>query len=332
MPAAGKKLHHFVWRFYLRQWAPGEQIFCLQNGKITPRNLEKVGAENYFYRLNEISPADAEFIENLIIKDSPEGLKESHRFLIRAFRLPHTAKRKLEDRIQAAKEAGQELDEKVVQESRALIEQQIIELNENYHNSIEGLFQPILEALQAGNLTFLQEQEKRHAFYYGLSVQYARTNHVKGTRQNMKKPAYELYTRIANVLTHIMAINVGHSWIGQHDRNQIVILENASEIPFVTADQPAINLSSNPTNFDPPTKFDVYYPLSPTRALMVLEQSSAHLPDSASISGAQVHHYNLLIAAHSYRQVYSNSPAELEAINAELEAFLSCFRGLPNNT
>lgn len=134
----------------------------------------------------------------------------------------------------------------------------------------------------------------------------------------------ELYTRIANVLTHIMAINVGHSWIGQHDCNQVVTLENTSEIPFATADQPAINLSANPTNFDPPAKFDVYYPLSPTRSLMVLEPNSEHLPHSASISARQAHHYNLLMAAHSFRQVYSNSQAELEAINAELPAFLSC--------
>lgn len=325
MPAAGKKLHHFVWKFYLRQWAPEEQLFCLQNGKVTPRNLEKVGAENYFYRLNEISPEDADFIENLIIKDSPEGLKESHRFLVRSFRLPHTAKKNLEEQIRAANESGQELDEKLIRESRAVIEQQIIELNENYHNSIETLFQPILESLQAGDLTFLQEQEKRYAFYYGLSVQYARTNHVKGTSLNMKKPAYELYTRIANVLTHIMAINVGHRWIGQHDQKQVAILENAGEIPLVTGDQPAINLSSNPTNFDPPAKFDLYYPLSPTRALMVLEPNTTHLPHSTSISAAQAHHYNLLMAAHSYRQVYSNSKTELEAIKGDIVPFLSCF-------
>jgi hypothetical protein len=43
------------------------------------------------------------------------------------------------------------------------------------------------------------------------------------------------------------------------------------------------------------------------------------------MSAEQVHHYNLLMAAHSFRQVYSNSKAELEAINFELPAFLSCF-------
>ena len=58
---------------------------------------------------------------------------------------------------------------------------------------------------------------------------------------------------------------------------------------------------------------------------MLLEPDSAHMPHSLSISAGQVHHYNLLMAAHSFRQVYSNSKAELEAINLELPAFLSCF-------
>jgi hypothetical protein len=101
-------------------WASDEQLFCLQNGEITPRNLEKVGAENYLCRLNEISPEDAEFIEKLIIEDSPESLKESHRFLVHAFTLPHIAKRKLEARTQIAKESGEILDEETIRETRAV--------------------------------------------------------------------------------------------------------------------------------------------------------------------------------------------------------------------
>lgn len=76
--------------------------------------------------------------------------------------------------------------------------------------------------------SFLQEQEKRHAFYYGLSVQYARTNHVKGARLNMKEQAYKLYSRIANVLARIMAINVGHNLAADHDRHRVLIVENAT--------------------------------------------------------------------------------------------------------
>ena len=102
----------------------------------------------------------------------------------RAFMLPHQAKRLLE-------ESG-----KATPEAIALIDQQIIEMNENYHTSIEDLFRPIRNSMLAGDLTFLAE--KKYAFYYGLSVQYARTNHIKGSRLLMKKEDFKRYTRIAN--------------------------------------------------------------------------------------------------------------------------------------
>jgi hypothetical protein len=325
MPTGVKALHHFVPRFYLKAWAPKGQIFRLQNGAVTPRNLMKVAAQNYFYRLNEIGPEDAEFIENLIIKDSPEGLKESHRFLLHAFTLPHIARRKLEERKRTIEESGEVVDEDSFRESMAYINQQIIEMNENYHTSIENLYQPILESMKAGDLIFFGDPQKKYAFYYGLSVQYARTNHIRGARSNMNEEDFERYMRVANVLTHIMATNIGHSLVGAHERHRIILLDNMTDIPFVTADQPVINLSASPRSFKPPAKFELYYPLSPTKAMMLLEPDSAHTPHCFSISAGQVHHYNLLMAAHSFRQVYSNSKAELEAIKLELPAFLSCF-------
>ena len=179
--------------------------------------------------------------------------------------------------------------------------------------------------MKAGDLTFFDDPQKRYAFYFGLSVQYVRTNHIDGARSNIKDANFERYMRIANVLTHIMATNVGRSLIGEHERHRIVLLDNTTSIPFVTADQPAINLSARPKNFEPPAKFELYYPLSPARAMMLLDPDSSHMPSNLSVSAVQVHHYNLLMAAHSFRQVYSSSKAELEAINVELPAFLSCF-------
>jgi hypothetical protein len=313
MPSVGKKLHHFVPKFYLRAWAPDEQTLCLQGGRVTTRNLEKVAAENYFYRLKEISPEDADFIEKGIIADSPEGLRETHRFLVHAFTVPHKAKRVLEETGRATSEA------------MAIVDQQIVEMNENFHTSIENLFQPILLSMKEGDLTFLEDQQKRNDFYFGLSVQYARTNHVRRGRLSMKEENYERYLRIANILTHIAATNVGCSLAADHENYRVVLLDNATQIPFVTADQPVINLSANPKDFKAPEKFELYYPLSPTKAMMLVELESAHLPRADSVSAEQAHIYNLHMAAHSYMQVYANSRTELEAINAELSAFLSCF-------
>jgi hypothetical protein len=75
MRANAKKLHHFVPRFYLRAWAAKEKISCLQDGKISRPNIRNVGAENYFYKLQELSAGDIDFLRAAVIKDSPDSLK-----------------------------------------------------------------------------------------------------------------------------------------------------------------------------------------------------------------------------------------------------------------
>ena len=96
MPNVSKKLHHYVPRFYLHAWAQKKLIYCLQENEKFRSNLQGVAAQNYFYRLEEISPEDAEFIRREVIANSPEGLREGHERLLQTMLLPHLAKRRLE--------------------------------------------------------------------------------------------------------------------------------------------------------------------------------------------------------------------------------------------
>jgi uncharacterized protein DUF4238 len=103
-----------------------------------------------------------------------------------------------------------------------------------------------------------------------------------------------------------------------------MLLDNPTDIPFVTADQPVINIAANPTQSIPVERFELYYPLSPAKALLLLEPSSDFLPAGSTVSADLAHLNNLRVAAHSYQQVFSDSPEELKAIKSELPAFLSC--------
>jgi hypothetical protein len=179
----------------------------------------------------------------------------------------------------------------------------------------------------SGDLSFLGDAREAALFYRGLAVQYARTNHIKkDTTDNGTSKRLALYTRIANPLVHILATNVGLSLFADRKRYTILLLDNATGVPFITADQPVINIAAGPKETAPPAKFELYYPLSPTKAMFLLEPSSDLFPDSSSVSETFVHLYNLRMAAHSYRQVFSNSPRVLESVRAELTAYMSCFR------
>ena len=88
----GKKLHHFVPRFYLDAWAGNGKLWCLQRGNIFQTNVRNVAAENHFYQLRELSQSDVTFIREAVIDDSPERLKPMHERLLQQFLVPHAAK------------------------------------------------------------------------------------------------------------------------------------------------------------------------------------------------------------------------------------------------
>ncbi len=76
MPPVGKKLNHFVSRFYLGARADSEYVFCLMRSKVFRPNLMGVASENYFYRLQELTDEDLALIDRFI-DESPEPARET---------------------------------------------------------------------------------------------------------------------------------------------------------------------------------------------------------------------------------------------------------------
>jgi Protein of unknown function (DUF4238) len=195
----------------------------------------------------------------------------------------------------------------------------IVELNENLHTGIEDDFRPYLEAMISGSVAFLDEPAQAAVFYRGLAVQYARTNHIRQSRLVMDQARRDLYLRVANPLIHMVGINVGRSLFAERKRHRVVVLHNTTDVPFVTADQPVINIAAGLGDLAPPEKFELYYPLSPTRAMLLIEPRDAPRSDTTA-SEIFIRLQNLRMAAHSYRQVFSSTPQVLESIIQELPA------------
>jgi len=311
--AAGRKLHHLVPRFYLRAWANREeQVYCLQDGRILRPNVKNVCAQNYFYRLQALSQEDVDFLRTAIINDSPKALKAVHEQLIGAFTRPFALKQKLLAADSASPEA------------MAQIERLIVELNEDVHTSVEERFRPYLHAMIEGKLDFLKDPPRAAEFFWGLALQYMRTDYLKRARRPIERERLERYNRIANLLAHIVAFNAGFSLFLDRGSLTIMLLDNRTAVPFVTGDQPVINIAANPKSTKPPARFDLFYPLSPQKAMLLLEPASESLPSQSWVSETAAHVYNLRMAAHSCRQVFATSPRLLEAVRSDLPAYLSC--------
>lgn len=307
------KLHHFVPRFYLKAWANRQgKLFCLQDGNIRRDGLRNVAAENYFYKLNELSAEDVNLLRELLIKQSPEGLRSSHEQLLGIFTAPYRLKRGLA-------QLG-----KTTAETDEIIDRFIVETNEDLHTRVEEQLLPRLNDMLSDDLDFLDDPAKAALFYRALALQYVRTNHVEKNRPLIEDVRFKTYERLFHPMAHILAANIGLSLFAERTRHKVILLENATPSPFVTADQPIINIASHPRTIDPPTEFELYYPISPTKAIMIVDKSSKYNPGSPSVSATFVEIYNLKMAAHSFRQVFSNSSEALASVQKNLPAYLSC--------
>lgn len=196
-------------------------------------------------------------------------------------------------------------------------------MSEDLHTTIENNFRPYLHRMQDGDLSFYPDQTDSLPFFSGLAAQYLRTNQIRRARSIMEPAKLATFERTVNVLVHILAVNLGFYLYAEREDREIVLLENHSEIPFITADQPIINIDANPTQTKPPDGFDLYYPVSPSKAIMLLARSESDRPPIQEVSAFAVHNYNLRMAAHSYRQVFTNSIQVLNQIKEDLPAFLN---------
>jgi hypothetical protein len=89
-------------------------------------------------------------------------------------------------------------------------------------------------------------------------------------------------------------------------------LENASGVPFITGDQPIINLHANLQTGVAPTKCEFFYPLSPQRAMLMLEKPTGLPSGKVAASLQQVEGYNDLIVKNSEGQIFAESKQSLQ--------------------
>ncbi len=148
-------------------------------------------------------------------------------------------------------------------------------------------------------------------FLHAISFQYMRTKKRREALQALTKIpiAAADIKRFGNLLTLILTLRFADSLYRDRGRFTIVLLDNRTDTPFITGDQPIINMHAT---YEPgaPEKLEFFYPISPQKAMLLLE-SSDH---SQAVTVENVLRYNNLIARNSYEQVFSNSREYLEAL------------------
>lgn len=297
---------HYIWRYYLQAWADGAGVIhCLRDGRIFPVQPKNVAKERDFYRLKSLTQADIGFIELFAIKPAPVHLQKLHRNLIAAFTKITT----LNDAANSSLPDGHEV--------RKALDIAVNNAEEMLHGGIERSAKKYLDAMRNGDVSFFPDDLGLPNFMYYLSAQHFRT---KGLKEKLLEKSYPLGTsaylkKTWNVLNHIFAANLGWSLYAERKQHQLILLENNTGVPLLTADQPTINIHAAGDD-QPPERLAFYYPLSPYLAMLLLDEPPQ---DKAAfrreMTEAEVDTYNRLIVERSHEMVFATDPQHLKNIS-----------------
>nr|WP_198148547.1 DUF4238 domain-containing protein [Sphingomonas sp. Y57] len=295
---------HYVWQYHLRAWATPKKLWCKRHDQpepfsTTPRN---VASERYFYEFQELLPVDLAYIEQLIDRSGDTGLREANRGWVTFFQRTFVIRRALADRTIAVPLKAQ-LETELRNIERML--------GETYHQGIEGRTVPLLDALRRQDASFHDDEGQCATFIQFLTLQYFRTAKLRNDMLAIANPLPHDMARTWPIEAFIYATNVGASLYRQRRSYRLLFLPNETDIPFITGDQPIINLIGIETE-----ELDFYYPLSPKLAMIYTATPERYPGAGRPTSRFQVEHYNFRMFARSDAQIYGNDPAYLKAVAA----------------
>ena len=182
---------------------------------------------------------------------------------------------------------------------------------EHWHGGIENRCTPILAALRNLDLTFWSDKEKCGVFLYFLTHQLFRTPKMKNamSRLQFNNSVEGLDLKRIWAIDSLLFANVlGANLYLDREKYTIKYLRNDGQVPFITSDQPVINLK---TEHD--TDVSLYYPLSPRLAIILMPQSLCG-ERMAHIGRFETEFYNYRLFTSCEDQLYGNDKDYLHAI------------------
>lgn len=297
-----KQRQHYVFRRYLKPWATKDQLVVLRKGEIRKSSLTNVAVEKHFYKLQPITPEDVTLIRDTILKSANDFVRSNAESLIQCFLLPFAVKKLIE------------MNPSIDPQVSAWLEEQIVNGEENLHCGIEEGLMGALDDMLDGNTEFFLDHKASYEFLYAICVQYMRTKRMREAIGAVKSPlAGSDMNRVRGLYTLISAMRIADSLYEERAKHRLILLNNPTAIPFITGDQPIINLHATFGKI-PPESLEFYYPISPTKA-MVLVTAATNVPET--VSGDRVSTLNGLIVKNSHDQVFSNSIEYLESLQGQ---------------
>ena len=265
------KKQHYVWEFYLKAWCfEGNKVWCRRNGNIFNTSTENIAQERRFYEITPLKEDEIGFIEAGIQKYPWENqllLKEKLKKLIDISLHSENSRR------------------------NAL---------ESEYADMEQISKPLLESIRNSSLNALNDPLNKIIFSIFVGMQFTRTPKCRqGKTSCLPKNRFQISDNFLFYWNYIFLSEDIGSWISE---SKITLLKNETEIPFITGDQPVINLNLSETQ--------LYYPISPKLALQFDNKDSKN----KIVSTKDVSFFNMKIKEMSENLLIANQKNVLEYI------------------
>jgi hypothetical protein len=300
MPKA-QKTHrqHHVWQHYLESWSIDDRVWVCREGHIFNTSTENVAVERHFYKVYRLADDEINLIRVILGDQRHPRAKEADNDLWFRLMAPVQIVDQNRERISNIEEVDEHID---VHLTNTL---------EDYHSENEGRFVPILKLIRNGDLSFLRDQSADIQFFHFVGLQYMRTKGVRERSIQITQEENGLdISRIWPILSIFLGSDLGLNLYLDRTRRQITLVGNCTGVPYVTSDQPVINLDEKPTE-----RFALYYPITPKIALLLSEVDEEPAFSTHTLTAEQVVRLNERMAVASHSQVVADREAALPSIS-----------------
>lgn len=304
-----KKQHHYVWEHYLKQWATDGKVYWItpkrKIGYDSPKGMCREGG---LYKIAPLDKNDIEFIK-AHIRPLHKNLQDVH------IKTLNTFIEASEIFLTYTRMETQGHDLTVGKNSL------LFNLLENMYCEVESGAKQAIEGLAADTPGILEDSKNLIFLYSYIGHQITRT-------LGLKKKCFQVFNQsnslsadqlFYNNLTEknwwftswILGYNAGFSLYDCRKIEPMTILKNSTDTPFITSDSPVINIYHYDDESTPPEIMDVYFPISPKRALVIRASDSWKFLEE-NINRNNVEILNTIIAKKACFSIYGLTKESIE--------------------
>lgn len=249
------KKQHYVWRKYLNPWKLNTEekrlwTLIIKTNKVDYISLMDVAQSSNFYKINELSPIEIEACRNLA-NQLPSFIKPFAETLLKGYEA-------------ISNNMMSEADKKEFS----------LHAIENMQSHFERMG---IELLNCNNIDDLRKIQNKYQAIIFLCIQYCRTYKMReagivGYKDDPFKS--ELYNKAFPFISLLVATSLGHNLVVGNPKTRYIFVKNDTSVPFITCDQPVINLKKDDVDKNGDIKdIEFFYPISPSRAIIISQNT-----------------------------------------------------------